>query len=84
MPPKDTLPVRELVTSQWSGSFVGESIPDWTPHALRKSQSLTSFDPADSKGTGAVPTPISGIKVYHVKGTKTNSGIVILATSKQK
>ncbi|GFV06702.1 hypothetical protein TNCV_1611151 [Trichonephila clavipes] len=58
----------------------------WTLQRLcsTASQPLTSLDLANSDVTGAIPTAISGFKVHRVRRTRTNSGIVIPATSKQK
>ncbi|GFX01987.1 hypothetical protein TNCV_371761 [Trichonephila clavipes] len=47
-------------------------------------KTLTSPDPADSKVAGAVPMPTTGFEVHCVKGTCTNSGMVVPTTSKQK
>ncbi|GFW20036.1 hypothetical protein TNCV_867421 [Trichonephila clavipes] len=61
-PPKDPFPVRELVTSQRSWSFVSESIRDRTHGCLssKASQPLTSLFPADREVASVVPMLISG------------------------
>ncbi|GFX77331.1 hypothetical protein TNCV_5064571 [Trichonephila clavipes] len=82
---QNPFPVRALVTSQRSSSFVWENTQ--TRHSdayVLRRQPLTSHDAADSVVTGAVPTPISVFKIHRLRRTRTNSRIVIPASSKQK
>ncbi|GFV21723.1 hypothetical protein TNCV_164541 [Trichonephila clavipes] len=69
-PPKDRLPVLELKTTQWSRSFSWESTQDRTTSAHKFEEKSISDLPfqADVEVTGVVPTPISNLKVHHVRG----------------
>ncbi|GFS52930.1 hypothetical protein TNCV_330831 [Trichonephila clavipes] len=67
--PKDSFPVRELMTYQRSSNFTWESIRDRILRRLcsKASQPLTSLYPFDREVSDAVPTLVSGFKFHRVR-----------------
>ncbi|GFY16970.1 hypothetical protein TNCV_3690281 [Trichonephila clavipes] len=71
--PKNSFPVRKLMTYQRSRSFVREVSKTGQSSAyVQKQVNLwpPSLYPADREVTGTVTPPFSGLKVHHTRSDK--------------